>query len=582
MSLARTDATDAGPLDRRHSGASSDRPYLIVALAALAIWAPTLLIDFGRGDSLGENIAWSSQFSRLVAHGHVYPRWMPASYDGLGSPAFDYYPPLAFWTTALVSFGGRVAPVLALKLAALVALAASGGAMRLWLKEHCAPGRALLCAVAYMAAPYHLVDHYVRGAFAEFFGLAVLPLAPLGLAMIARRSRFGPAVLATGYALLLFAHLPTALLASVLLFAPYGLFLAWRARGERLRFVLTALAGGVLGVGLAAPYLAPALGLQDAISAEYLWRLKPVDHLFTQPTAWGNPFEPLLAALALIEAVFAASLAWMSRRAGAGGVFWGALAVLVFGVLSGLLPGFWSAPLMGKVQFPWRAISVEEFALVTAIAVSPWADMKGLMGLAGVLMLANPGLASDVRSLALGRPDAQLASPVELASMVERPQDVPEYLPQGMLLIRGGYPIPRVPLEQLAGLPLAAPSQAASADAVTGAVMIRPARSLDLVVVRRFFHPSWRVDCDGRPVASRPVGPGRLLGFTPPANAQTCIAAIGPTRLELLGDAAALASLALLIITPLARREARRPPWPMRVRAAAKNRRATRRETPAG
>jgi hypothetical protein len=549
MAFTRSAATAAEPLgDRGLARALAAHPHLALALAALAIWAPTLLIDFGRGDSLAENLAWSSQFSRLVAHGHLWPRWMPASFGGLGSPALTYYPPLAFWTTAVVSLGGRIAPMLALKLAALAALAGSGEAMRAWLKEHCVAPRALACAVIYMAAPYHLVDHYIRGAFAEFFGLAALPLAPLGLAMIARRERLGPAVLASGYALLLLAHLPTALLASVLLLAPYGLFRLWRAEGgARLRFAAIAAAGVALGVGLAAPYLAPALGLEDAISAEYLWRLKPADHLFTELGAWANPFEPLLAGLALIEALLAASLIWIGRRGDAGGVFWGALAVGVFAVLSGLVPGFWTLPLMAKVQFAWRAMGVEEFALVTAIAVSPWADARRLVGLAAVLMLANPGLAADLKNLALGRPDAQLATPAELAAMETQPQDTPEYLPQGMLLIQGGEPVPRVPLDRLASLPLAAPALSASADPVTGAVTLQPPPASGPIVVRRFFHPAWRVTCDGRPVASRPTGDARLLGFTPPASARTCVAAVGPTRLEELGDAAALASLAVML-----------------------------------
>jgi hypothetical protein len=116
-----------------------------------------------------------------------------------------------------------------------------------------------------------------------------------------------------------------------------------------------------------------------------------------------------------------------------------------------------------------------------------------------------------------------------------------------MLLIQRGEPVPRVPLDQLASLPLAAPALAASADPMTGAVTLQPLPTLARVVVRRFFHPSWRVTCDGRPVASGPAGDARLLGFTPPAGARTCIAAVGPTDLEELGDAAALVSFALLL-----------------------------------
>jgi hypothetical protein len=327
-----------------------------------------------------------------------------------------------------------------------------------------------------MAAPYHLIDHYVRGAFAEFFALSMLPLAALGLSLTARRVRFGPAVLATSYALLLLSHLPTALIASVMLIAPYGLFLLWRRSEGRVWFALSAAASLAIGAGLAALYLAPALGLEDAISADYLWRLRPGDHLFTSFGAWGNRFEPLLATLALIEAAFAGLLGWTAWRKGAGdGVFWAALALAVFAALSGLVPGFWSLPLMGKVQFAWRAISVLEFALVTAIALSPWADAKRLAGLFVVLALANPGLAADLKNLALGQPDAQLTPPGYVEALLRKPTDAPEYLPHGMLRIVGGEPRPVVPLDTLAALPLASPSLGASADPVTGAVSLRAA-----------------------------------------------------------------------------------------------------------
>ena len=40
---------------------------------------------------------------------------------------------------------------------------------------------ALFGALAYMAAPYHLVDHYYRGAYAEFAAYIVLPLVALSI-----------------------------------------------------------------------------------------------------------------------------------------------------------------------------------------------------------------------------------------------------------------------------------------------------------------------------------------------------------------------------------------------------------------
>jgi hypothetical protein len=545
VAMPTAPARAAWPAWIQHTG-----PTLIIVAAGLFLWAPTLLIDTGRGDSLDFNLVWLNQFSRLVAHGHLYPRWLPASFGGLGSPAFEFYPPLPFWTTAVVSSvsGAWASPLLQLKLAALIALIGSGVSMRLWLTRLCAPQRALVCALIYMAAPYHLVDHYVRGAFAEFFAIAIIPLVALGLLETARGKRTGPLILATGYGLLVFSHLPVALLASVLLVAPYGLYLLWNARGERLRFALKGGAALACGAGLAAIYLIPALTLQGHISSEYLWSLLPSRHVFTSPIAWADPFQPILAAIAGIEATFAGLLGWRIWQGGdRRQLYWAALTLGVFVVLSGLIPGFWSIPLMAKVQFPWRAISIEEFTLVTLLALTPWPTPKGLAVLFGVLAIANPGMTADLRNLARGQPDAERVEPGHVEALLRTSTDAAEYLPHGMLRIEGVQPEPLVPLQTLTALPLAAPSLAATSDPMTGAIRLRPAAGARLVVLRRFYFPSWRVTCDGAPVTASPTGPGRLVGFAPPLRAKTCEAVVGQTLQERLGAALTLTSaLAML------------------------------------
>jgi hypothetical protein len=50
--------------------------------------------------------------------------------------------------------------------------------------------------------------------------------------------------------------------------------------------------------------------------------------------------------------------------------FWPCLAIAVGLLIAGVF-GIWSAPLLAKVQFPWRALPVVEFGLATAFAMSP-------------------------------------------------------------------------------------------------------------------------------------------------------------------------------------------------------------------
>ncbi|MFI4933053.1 MAG: hypothetical protein ACHP7N_00380 [Caulobacterales bacterium] len=534
-------------------------PFAAIVLAAGALWAPTLALDVGRGDSLDLNLIWSNQFSALVRHGQLYPRWMPASFEGLGSPTFYFYPPLAFWGVSVVAaLGGEgLSTLLQLKLAALDFLAMSGLTMFLWLKTQTTAARALICAVIFMAAPYHMDDHYIRGAFAEFLAIGVIPLVALGLVKTARRERFGPMVLAASYGALILAHLPTALLTSVLLIAPYAALLAWRTPGARVAFLARSAAALVLGVGLAAIYLVPALLLQRFISAEYLWspKFNLTGQLFANPHAWTMPFVALLALASALETAMAVLAGMGAWRAGdRATAFWAGLAALIFLVMTGLVPGFWAAPLMAKVQFPWRAMAVQEFALVTLLALSPTLSARRLGVLLAALALANPGLAAAARNLLRGEPAGGLAPPAYAAALMADPLDAPEYLPQGMLAIHGGDPSPKIAFATLKALPLAAgEGVSAAADPKTGSVALTfaPARS-GPVVVRRFYFPGWRAHCGASGSDVAPSGPSRLASFTPPSGARACVLRIDATTEERVGGWLSLASLALVLAWTLA------------------------------
>ena len=130
---------------------------------------------------------------------------MPDSFDGLGSPAFYFYPPLPFWIDALVSVVTANALPVSYRLAAstTVILFLSGLAMRAWLlRVSGKPTAALVGAIAYMAAPYHLFDTFTRGAFAETTAYAVLPVVMLALRRALERARSGLPLLALAYAAL--------------------------------------------------------------------------------------------------------------------------------------------------------------------------------------------------------------------------------------------------------------------------------------------------------------------------------------------------------------------------------------------
>jgi len=109
-------------------------PALTLALFAAALLLPSLVLGSHVTHSSPQNLTWATQFSEQFRAGNLYPRWMPDSFDGLGGPAFYFYPPLAFWVDALASVaaGNLLSLSSRLTVTATLLLFASGLAMHAW------------------------------------------------------------------------------------------------------------------------------------------------------------------------------------------------------------------------------------------------------------------------------------------------------------------------------------------------------------------------------------------------------------------------------------------------------------------
>lgn len=497
-------------------------PALVLFLAAALLLAPSLVLGTLISHSSPQNLTWASQFSEQFRAGILYPRWMAQSFDGLGSPAFYFYPPLPFWIDALVSVVTvNVLPVtyrLAVTSTAILFL--SGLAMRAWLLrtagKHTA---ALVGAIAYMAAPYHLIDHYTRGAFAELTAYAVLPLLMLALRRAIDGARWSLPLLALSYAAMLLSHLPTALLASLTVIPAFVLF---STRSPSI--LLRCLAGGVLGAGLAAIYLLPAMELQPWIESEQLWTpfYRPGNWLVMAPERWVDPaLMGVIGSIILAAAVLAAGLCMALLQTTAPGErhelgLWVVLALVCLVLIAGVLPWFWELPLVGKVQFPWRLLMVVEFALLTGLCLTPLSKIRRgivyVFAAAGVALVpAATSIASDVWA----RIDF-----VRHGGKLDQ-HDVKEYQPKGYKLAGPLYAdlgldaFKDVPV--ISCVPSTRTCKAESERFGEMRIMVE-ADAPTTVTVRRFFFPAWHVDAGTAVTASEKL---RLVSFTVPSGQTT-------------------------------------------------------------
>lgn len=376
------------------------KPFVAICLIGIVAMLPSLLGP-GATHSHIYNIIWTEHFGTQMSAGHFYERWLPDSFEGLGSPAFYFYPPLAYWISGGLNALG-LSVFQAITGAGLLFLIASGLAMHAWLSAR--GTHPLLGAILYMIAPYHLYDFYVRGALAEFAALVWLPLIALGIERLPHRR--GLLLLALSYGALIITHLPLAVLTGLFLIAPMMIRRAWQAPAV----LLPGTAAGAISFGLAAFFLLPAATLQDNISTVMLWAH---GYWATDWSIWHTSFE-LFPCLALGLII----IAWPARS------FWTVLTVIGALAAVRLIPFLWDIPLLNKAQFPWRLMGIVEFMAITAIVSCQLRRIHAALT-AGAILLAFPYAFTALSTRTV------LNQPVDYDLIDRFRPDAPEYLPNG-------------------------------------------------------------------------------------------------------------------------------------------------------
>ncbi len=316
----------------------------------------------------------------------VFPaRWMPDAAYGLGYPFFDFYASLPYYLAALFKLGG-LGYLEAIRLTQILGFVAAAAAMYI-LAQHLFADRAsaLLAALAYTYAPFHLVNVYVRGdSLSEFYAFALYPLILWALLRLKETPSTGNvALVALSYGGLVLTHN-----ASALIFTPfvglwliaYGLWpIVHSGEGGKpyaICYTLYAIGGIGLGLGISAWFWLPALLEREYVQLEgmttgyfhYSGHFRGLDLvqsslLFDYTVEEGLKcfaMSSVQAALALLGMASIVAHWLRSRRSEAHE------ALLLIGLLGSTLlitplsrPLWDHLPLLPFVQFPWRFLSVQ-------------------------------------------------------------------------------------------------------------------------------------------------------------------------------------------------------------------------------
>lgn len=114
-------------------------------------------------------------FYRGLESGLLYPRWQEETNLGFGAPTTIFYPPLVYYLTSLVYFLFRDW-MITIEATYYLLMLASGLAFFALSRRMMGRVAALVAMIVYMIAPYHLINHYQRGALAECLSFIWMPL----------------------------------------------------------------------------------------------------------------------------------------------------------------------------------------------------------------------------------------------------------------------------------------------------------------------------------------------------------------------------------------------------------------------
>ncbi len=145
----------------------------IILLTVPAVWQIITPGFFPMHDDV--QAARVQQMFVALKSGQLPVRWVPDLGYGYGYPIFNFYNPLPYYFGAGFMFLG-LDVLTATKLMFVFPVFLSGAAMFIFSKLFLPDLVSLLAGVLYIYAPYHAVQIYVRGAVAEYWAYAILPL----------------------------------------------------------------------------------------------------------------------------------------------------------------------------------------------------------------------------------------------------------------------------------------------------------------------------------------------------------------------------------------------------------------------
>ncbi len=470
-----------------------------------------------------------------MGRGQWLVRWAPGINWGYGYPMFNFYPPF-FSCTAVLFFQLTHHMVLAMNLSCSLFWLLSGIGMFLFAREFWGDEGGMFSAVLYLWAPYHMIDLYVRGAFAEFSSFAFFPFLLLFILKMSRNMGLG--IFCLGIASVFGLSLTHNIMS--MLFFPvavaYMLFLYFTKK--RSVWILWTVDAFVVGLMMSSFFWLPALVEKQFLNLDFLISMRYDFH--KSFVSWAELFWPmnkdtvdgisfqvgvLHSLVALCTLIFLPRIFKISKALGFSYIFFFMVGFsAVFFSLSMSHPFWERISMLRFVQFPWRFLTIIVFAI---------SFLCGSLG----LIIRNP-LIRNVLLIMAG-----IAAICISLNTVPKPTFVDhERTPENFLAMGEGEYTPRWIMVPPNGFPSRKFEIVHGSGQLGDEKVINPvhyettfqAAEASALCFHSFYFPGWKVLVDGQSVDPNLKNPfGVILFFVPPGNHDIEVV-FGPTGIRIM------------------------------------------------
>lgn len=236
---------------------------LLVILSGFIVWPVFLQGYFFHHDDL--QVMRIFEMRKCFNDLQLPCRWVPDMGYGNGYPLFNYYSALPYYIGGILSY--FLSFVDSAKALFLIPLVLGGVAMFLLAEKLYGKEAGFLAGVLYAFAPYRALDSFVRGAIAESFALAIIPLVFYFVLKIDEKPTRWNIVSGS----LSLAGFLTSHNIMTMFFMPFVLvWLALILKFNKWKNLKPVILSFVLGIGLSAFFLVPVFLEKNLVQTETL------------------------------------------------------------------------------------------------------------------------------------------------------------------------------------------------------------------------------------------------------------------------------------------------------------------------